>query len=275
MNTKQIRDKLISSGIEFGEAQREAEMFAEHYLGLNAVKLAINPEFEPTEEMSDAILKRCQKKIPIQHLLGKAYFMGEYFKVNENVLIPRDETEILTVKVINIVKENGFKYVLDIGTGSGCIACMVAKHTDAQVLGVDISTAALSVALDNTSALGLFNRAIFRKSDLFSNVFEKFDLIVSNPPYIPLSEKNKIQKEVRFDPELALYTKDESGVEFYKKITEQSSKYLNDGGYLVFELGMGQAGIVKKFFEENDFKDIEIIKDLAYIDRVIIGRKNG
>ena len=125
MNIRQIKNKLIEFGID--EAQKEAEMFAEHFLGLDAVKLAIEPEFEPTPALIEAIEMRCEKKIPIQHILGKAYFMGEYFKVNKEVLIPRDETEILTRKAIEIVKKNGFKTVLDIGTGSGCIACIIAK----------------------------------------------------------------------------------------------------------------------------------------------------
>lgn len=273
MNIRQIKEKLINAGIEPNEARKEAEMFVEHFLKLNAVKLAINPDFEPSEQMLEAINLRCEKKIPIQHLLEKAYFMGEYFKVNENVLIPRDETEILTTKAISLIKENDFKTVLDIGTGSGCIACIIAKNTNAQVLGVDISTSALSIALDNSSALGLFNRAIFRKSDLFSNVTEKFDLIVSNPPYIPLNEKQNLQKEVLFDPDSALFANDENGVEFYEKITSQACEYLNKSGYLMFELGIGQSEIVKGFMIQNNFENIEIIKDLSYIDRVIIGRR--
>ncbi|MBQ9688156.1 hypothetical protein IJV79_00810, partial [bacterium] len=111
------------------------------------------------------------------------------------------------------------------------------------------------------------------KSDLFSNVGETFDVIVSNPPYIPTSEKENLQREVRFESELALFADDVEGVKFYKTITEQCGKYLNAGGYLMFELGIGQAQTVKGFLEENGFVDIEIIKDLSYIDRVIVGRK--
>ena len=165
---------------------------------------------------------------------------------------------------------------LDVGTGSGCIACMIAKHTECQIIGLDISKDALGIALDNASRLNLFNKAIFRKSDVFSNVkpAESFDIIVSNPPYIPLSEKTKIQKEVSFDPELALYTKDEKGIEFYEKMINEAPKILNQDGYLVFELGYGQSGEVVKLLQDKGFEDIEVIQDLAGIDRVVSARVN-
>lgn len=199
--------------------------------------------------------------------------MGEKFIVNESVLIPRDETELLVRKAVEIIKKNDFKKVLDIGTGSGCIACMIVKLTDAQVIGVDVSTNALQTALDNSSRLGLFNKAIFRKSDIFSNVKndEKFDMIVSNPPYIPFSQKETLQKEVQFEPQSALFARNE-GLEFYEKIIRGAKPFLNKGGYLMFELGIGQAQAVKKLMEENNYKDIEIEKDLAYIERIIFAR---
>ena len=148
---------------------------------------------------------------------------------------------------------------------------MIAKLTNCQVIGLDISSDALNTALDNASRLNLFNKAIFRKSDIFSNVKpgESFDIIISNPPYIPPCEKENIQTEVKFDPENALFTTDEKGLEFYEKITKEAPKILNNGGWLLFELGIGQSGYVKEFMISNGFKDIEIIKDLAGIDRVI------
>ena len=203
--------------------------------------------------------------------------MGEKFIVNPSVLIPRDETEILVRKAIDIINENDLKMALDVGTGSGCIACMIAKYTNCQIIGLDISTDALNTALDNASRLNLFNKAIFRKSDIFSNVRdgEKFDIIISNPPYIPIKEKANIQKEVTFDPETALYAKDEDGVEFYKKITEEAPRILNPNGYLAFELGINQANIVSNIMRQNNFTVIEIGKDLAGIERVIVGKLNS
>lgn len=274
MNTKQIEKTLTDSGIELNEAKVEVKMLLGHFLGLSNVDLAINNEFEPTEELLNSINLRAEKRVPIQHIIGTAYFMGEDFIVNENVLIPRDETEILVRKAVEIVKENNFSHILDIGTGSGCIACMVAKLSGAQVIGVDISTDALQIALDNSSKLGLYNKAIFRKSDIFSNVrkSEKFDMIISNPPYIPLSEKENLQIEVEFEPSNALFAQDEKGISFYEKIISEAKNYLNSGGYLLFELGIGQSDLVKPLFEKSGFKNIFIQKDLANIDRVIGGQ---
>jgi len=272
MNIKQIEKILTDSGIEVNEAKTEAKMLVKHFLGLSEVDLTINPEFKENNELLQAANLRASKRIPIQHIIGTAHFMGEDFIVNKNVLIPRDETEILVRKAIEIINRKGLKKILDIGTGSGCIACMVAMMADVQVIGVDISTDALQIALDNSSKLGLFNKAIFRKSDIFSNVKEKFDMIVSNPPYISISEKINLQKEVEFDPESALFASDKKGIEFYEKITSQAKNYLNKGGYLMFELGIGQSKDVKKLIEESGFKNIEIEKDLAYIDRIIYGR---
>ena len=144
--------------------------------------------------------------------------MGEYFKVSPDVLIPRDETEILVTRAIEIIKEHKFEDILDIGTGSGCIACTIAKNTNATVLGVDISSDALRIALDNVTKLGINNRAIFRKSDLFEKVREGevFDMIISNPPYIPYN--TILSPEVMHEPSLALFA-EENGLYFYKVIT--------------------------------------------------------
>lgn len=293
MNIKQIEKILTDSGIELSEARIEARMLIKHVLGLDEKDLIINDELGEDEfggrEVERLAQLRASTRKPIQHIIGHAYFMGEDFIVNENVLIPRDDTEILVRKAVELVNSkqervNGNEKsdnrlpitvslkILDIGAGSGCIACMIAALTDAQVLGVDISMDALQIALDNSSKLGLFNKAIFRKSDLFSSVREKFDLIVSNPPYIPISEKGKLQKEVEFDPESALFANDEKGIEFYDKIIKQAPDFLNENGYLMFELGIGQANLVKSLMEEKGFKDIQIEKDLAGIERIIWGR---
>ena len=294
MNIKQIEKILIDGGIEPNEAKIEAKMLVKHFLKLSDIDLALNEEFEGHEIVLEQAQFRAKKRIPVQYIIGSAYFMGEDFIVNENVLIPRDETEILVRKAVEKVKRKKEKgkrkpqncstfqlfdcstqKILDIGTGSGCIACMIAKLTEAQVLGVDVSINALQVAIENSSRLKLFNKAIFRKSDIFSNVKqdEKFDMIISNPPYIPINEKNRLQIEVGFEPDLALFAKDIDGIEFYEKITTKAPEFLNEGGYLMFELGINQANAVRTLMTKSGFKNIEIEKDLAGIERVIWGKR--
>ncbi len=274
MSIQEILKILTDSGIESNEANVEVKMLLEHFANYGAKDIVMGNKLtdEKLEIVKEKAELRARTRQPIQHIIGFADFMGEKFIVNPSVLIPRDETEILVRKAVEIINENNFKMALDVGTGSGCIACMVAKHTDCQIIGLDISTDALNTALDNASRLNLFNKAIFRKSDVFSNVKprESFDIIISNPPYIP--KGTKVQKEVTFDPENALFAKDEKGLEFYEKITQGAPAILNKGGYLLFELGIGQAEDVKNIMEKNRFKDIEIIKDLAGIDRVICSR---
>ena len=276
MTIQEIVKILTDAGIEPNEANVEVKMLIEHFAGFGVKDILMGKKLDPQklELVKEKAELRARTRQPVQHIIGFADFMGEKFIVNKNVLIPRDETEILVRKAVEIINQNNFKTALDVGTGTGCIACMIAKFTDCQVIGLDISNEALNTALDNASRLNLFNKAIFRKSDIFSNVKpgESFDIIVSNPPYIPPCEKNNIQLEVKFDPEMALFTEDAKGLEFYEKITKNAPEILNKGGYLLFELGIGQAQDVRKIMEYAGFGQIEIIKDLADIDRVIAGR---
>lgn len=278
MSIQEILKILTDSGIEPNEANTEVKMLLEHFANYGVKDIVMGNKLtdEKLRIVKEKAELRAKTRQPIQHIIGFADFMGEKFIVNQSVLIPRDETEILVRKAIEIINKNNFKMALDVGTGSGCIACMVAKYTDCQIIGLDISSDALNTALDNASKLNLFNKAIFRKSDVFSNIKdgEKFDIIISNPPYIPPSEKENIQTEVKFDPELALYTTDEKGLEFYEKITKNAPKILNSKGYLLFELGIGQSSDVKSIMEKSGFSNIEVIKDLAGIDRVIVGYLN-
>ena len=266
---------LTDAGIEQNEANIEVKLLIEHFAGYNLADIIMGKKL--TDEMLAIVEEkaklRAKTRHPIQYIIGLADFMGEKFNVQPDVLIPRDETELLVRQAIEIIKEKGFTQVLDLCTGSGCIACMIAKLTDAQVIGADISTEALHVAFSNMEKFELFNRASFRKSDIYSKIRpeERFDMIVSNPPYIPPKFKETIQKEVSFEPELALYTSDEKGLEFYQKITEGAGAFLKDGGYLMFELGLGQAQDVAEIMNANGFKDIKVLKDLANIERVIWG----
>lgn len=273
MILKKIEQYLKEGGIE--EAKAEARLIVESISGLSIEELLLGRKVadEVRLRIEETAKKRVQTKAPIQHILSFAYFMSQKFLVNEDVLIPRDETEILVREAIEAIRENDLKTVLDIGTGSGNIACSIAlKCPGVQVLGVDISVRALSVAIENAQELNLINHAIFRKSDVFSNVKEKFDLIVSNPPYIPLLERESLEGEVNFDPELALFAKDDEGLEFYEKIITGASEHLNPCGHVFFEVGQSQAPLVQKIFLENNFVNVKIIKDLVGIERVIGAR---
>ena len=273
MNIQMIIKMLTDAGIEENEAKAEVKILLEHFCTFTEKdkilgRILSDAELNLIKEKAEL---RIKERVPVQYITGEGYFMGEFFKVTPAVLIPRDETEILVRKAIELIQTNNFKNVLDIGTGSGCIACTIAKNTDATVLGVDISSDALRVALDNVTKLGINNRAVFRKSDLFKKVREeeKFDIIISNPPYIP--HDVELSEEVMKEPELALRA-DENGLEFYRKITEKAPEFLKENGLLMYELGIGESGAVKAFMQEH-FTDVTIIKDLAGIDRVIYGRK--
>ena len=267
---------LTDAGIPSNEANIEVKLLIEHFCGYSTKDIIMcKPlDYEKLETVKEKALRRAETREPVQHIIGLADFMGEKFIVNPSVLIPRDETELLVRRAVEIINERNLKTALDVGTGSGCIACMIAKLTDCQIIGLDISTDALNTALDNASKLNLYNKAIFRKSDIFSNVKEgeKFDIIISNPPYIPISQKETLQEEVKFDPETALFAPDEFGVEFYEKITQNAPAVLNPNGYLLFELGIKQAKRVADIMTNNNFKVIDIVKDLAGINRVIVGK---
>lgn len=277
-NIQEIVKILTDAGIEPNEANVEVKMLIEHFCNYSAKDIILGKKLdgEKLEIVKEKALHRAKTREPIQHIIGLADFMGEKFIVNPSVLIPRDETEILVRKSIEIINQNNLKMAIDIGTGSGCIACMIAKYTDCQIIGVDISNDALNTALDNASKLNLFNKAIFRKSDIFSNVkpSEKFDIVISNPPYIPYSEKEKLQVEVKFEPEIALFSEDD-GVNYYTRISSEAPTVLNKNGYLIFELGINQSDYVHEIMEKSGFENIEIIKDLAGIDRVIYGKLNA
>ena len=267
-----------NNGFSTEEASAEIDFAIEILTGLTPKDLIIGimPSPSDLQKLEAVIEKRLKTREPLAQILGYAYFMGKKFEVTKETLIPRPETELLVKKAVEIIKNNDFKMVLDIGTGTGCIACIIAKLTPAQVIGVDISNEALKTALNNAMHLDLMNRALFRKSDLFSKIRpeEKFDMIVSNPPYIPLSQKEGLQIEVKdFEPASALFTADEKGLEFYEKITKQCAPYLKENGFLLFEAGENQACEIKDIMTESGFKNIEILKDVSGKDRVISGQK--
>ena len=232
--------------------------------------ILINQNIELSQEEEEKvkeILEKRNNNIPLQYILGKTYFMGLEFQVNENVLIPQPDTELLVEEVLNSV--TGKEKILDLCTGSGCIAISLKKQLeDCEITASDISEKALAVAQNN---IELNNVKInLKKSNLFENFVEKFDIIVSNPPYIATDVIATLSKEVQNEPILAL-DGGVDGLDFYRKIIELSRNYLNDNGKIFLEIGYDQAEQVKKLFEENKYKNIEIIKDYGGNDRVVKG----
>ena len=281
MNKKQLKKsdlikKYTDNGFSFEEATAELDFAIEILCGLTTKDLIIGimPSPKDIEKLESAVNIRLSTRAPMPQILGYAYFMGCRFEITKDTLIPRPETELLVRKAVELVKNNNYKQILDIGTGSGCIACMIAKKTNAQVLGVDISNEALKICLNNAMHLDLMNRAIFRKSDLFSKIREdeKFDMIVSNPPYIPPQDREGLQIEVKdHEPAAALFTQDEKGLEFYIKITSEAHKYMTQNASLIYEVGINQAEDVMEIMKNNGYKDINYLTDLSGIKRVVYG----
>lgn len=269
---KKVEKILKDGAIE--EYKQEAKIIIKEISSQSLEEIILNDEVQNEQKILETAHLRAKTKKPLQHILGYCYFMNEKYIVNKNVLIPRDETEILVNCAYELLKDKKEKInILDIGVGSGIISCALAKklkEKEIEILATDISLDALEVAIENISKLDLIRKVIIRKSDLFSKIRdnEKFDLIISNPPYIPMSQKETLQKEVSFDPDIALFAKDDKGVEFYQKIINEAPKFLKEKGFLAFETGINQSNLIKSFLEK-DFKNIEIIKDLASIDRVI------
>ncbi|MBS4900410.1 MAG: peptide chain release factor N(5)-glutamine methyltransferase [Clostridiales bacterium] len=226
------------------------------------------------EEVKKLFDKRAER-IPLQHILGKACFYGHEFYVNENVLIPRFDTEIIVDEVLKYIKNErrgeALK-ILDMCTGSGCIAISLAMENEKlECLGADISLQALEIAQKNKKSLKAGNVDLIQ-SDLFSKVEGKFDIIVSNPPYIDKKELNDLSPEVaEHDPHLALFAED-GGLYFYRKIAKEAGAFLNVKGKIFFEIGYDQAEDVAGILSNEGYSDICLIKDYGGNDRVIIGK---
>lgn len=220
-------------------------------------------------EFLEAISK-IQKHIPIQYITKKQEFMKMDFYVDENVLIPQPDTEIVVEEAIDIINRNKLSKVLDMCTGSGILAISIAKYTDAsKITAVDISEKALEVAEKNAISNDVNTKIKFIKSDMFKNISEKFDLIISNPPYIRTDVIKTLSEEVKNEPILAL-DGGIKGLDFYNIIAENAKKYLNENGYLVLEIGYDQKTEVVNLLEAQEYSEIRVIKDMGGNDRVIV-----
>lgn len=275
MKLKEILDKAITKlkENEIEEAISKARRLLAFTLNVPKEYLIINNEQEVAEEKIkeyNANIETIIKGEPIQYIIGKQEFMGIDFTVNKNVLIPQPDTEILVEKTIEILKDYTEPKVLDLCTGSGAIAVSIAKYVPhAKVFASDISKQALEVAKINDTE----NKMKFIHSDMFENIKDKFDVIVSNPPYIKTEEIKTLSKEVQNEPQLAL-DGGQDGLIFYRKIIEQACAYLNEAGYLCLEIGEDQKEEVVNLIKQNGhYENIETYKDLGGNDRVVICKK--
>ena len=257
---------------EIGEAQLDARLLLEEVCGTDHNTLLCHGDREVSEAEEEQYRKALEQRavhVPLQHLLGYQDFMGLRFQVNEHVLIPRQDTEILVEEAMRSLHD-GMR-ILDLCTGSGCILLSLLHYSnDCEGTGVDISKEALQVAALNAELLGI--KADFLKSDLYEKVTGKFDLLVSNPPYIERKVIPTLMEEVReYDPYIAL-DGGEDGLDFYRRIIGGAQDYLKRGGQILMEIGSRQAQAVSELLREAGFKEIDVCRDFAGLDRVVSGR---
>ena len=225
-----------------------------------------------TEEQAkqyQLLIKKRAERAPLQYITGEQEFMGLTFTVNSNVLIPRQDTETLVEEALKAAKPG--MNILDMCTGSGCVLISILKNVDAKGIGYDISKQALNVAKENAKR----NHVVceFERSDLFENVDGTYDIIVSNPPYIPTEVIHTLMPEVKeFEPMEALDGM-EDGLHFYRRIVREAKEHLAKGGYLMLEIGHDQGASVSEMLEYGGYAEVRVIKDLARNDRVVIGKR--
>ena len=261
---------LAQAGID--EAELDARYILEYITGLNSAQYFINSEDIIEKDKAEEffrLIERRSKRIPLSYVIGTRDFFGLTFKVDENVLIPEQETELLVEEVI---KHSEGKSVLDMCTGSGCIAISIALFgKPSKVAASDISEKALEVARENAKSIKA-GEISFIQGDMFENVTDKFDIIVSNPPYIETGEIDELMPEVRdYIPRLAL-DGDIDGLKFYRIISKEAVKKLNKNGRIFYEIGYNQSRAVASILFENGFTDITVIKDYSGLDRIVMAK---
>ncbi len=266
-------ERLAAAGIE--EAKLDARLLLEELCGTDRNDLLVHGDRPVTEQQENSYVNYIElrsRHIPLQHITGYQEFMGLRFKVTPDVLIPRQDTETLVEEVLKNLHD-GMR-ILDLCTGSGCILLSLLRYSnDCVGVGADLSKKALAVAEENAGSLGL--TAEFVQGDLFEPVTGKFEIIVSNPPYIPSNVIPTLMEEVReHDPLMALDGK-EDGLFFYREIIGQAGEYLYPGGMLFLEIGCEQAGAVTELMKNAGYRDVTVCKDLAGLDRVVSGRYGG
>lgn len=254
------------------DAELDAWYLLAHVFGINRVDYLLNADntvLESGINQYNQLVERRASHIPLQHLTGTQEFMGLEFEVNEDVLIPRQDTEILVEEVLKVCEG---RRVLDMCTGSGCIIVSLAKFGKiSNAVGVDVSTKALKVASKNSRKHKV--NIEFIHSDLFGKVEGVYDIIVSNPPYIPTEEIERLMPEVKIHEPLTALDGSKDGLVFYKRITASLDRYLIKGGFIFYEIGYNQGEEVKNILQEAGYVDVTIKKDLSGLDRVVFGKR--
>jgi len=266
-------------GRQYGNAVLEATLLLGKLMNVDKVHIYTHGKEQVPDEIVNKFLEAIEKRskgYPIQYIIKEKEFMGLNFYIEEGVLIPRPDTEIIVEYILEYIDKRHSQEqinILDIGIGSGAIGLSIAYYKkNAHVCGVDISHKALEVANINKDRFNLSNVKLI-KSDLFEKISEeeKFHIIVSNPPYIPTEDMESLQEEVKnYEPRTALDGGKE-GMDFYRRIIPESRNYLKEEGLLIFEIGYHQAKDVSHIMIENGFKDIKILKDLQGLDRAVLG----
>lgn len=270
-------DYLAKKGIQ--ESRTNAELLLAEILGCKRLDLYLKfdrPLNETEKDTYRDYIARRGKFEPLQYIVKNVEFYGLEFEVDSSVLIPRQETEILVENIIEHHKDKSGLNILDIGSGSGIIAITLAKYLPAsKVTAIDVSPEAIEVAAKNSISSGTGTQIEFRKMDVLTDEvlnLSGFDIVVSNPPYISKSDFENSQKELFFEPSIAL-TDNSDGYTFYRRISEVGKFILKEEGMLYFEAGEGQSGPIEKIMTENNYSRIEVFQDYLKINRVVKGVK--
>ncbi len=255
------------------DAAVDARLLLEYVCHTNRNDLLVHGE-RPVDEIAffayEKYIAKRAKRVPLQQILHEQEFMGLSFYVNEHVLIPRQDTEILVEEVMREPFDGA--RILDMCTGSGCILLSLLHYSNESTgIGADLSTEALAVATENAKRLGLSERAAFVESDLFANIEGCFDILVSNPPYICRDVIATLEPEVKEHEPMMALDGGQDGLDFYKKIIEQADEYLVSGGRLYFEIGYDQGEAVSDLLKERGYQEVRVIKDFVGLDRVVCG----
>jgi len=281
-NIKQIFQEDLKEIYPKKEINSLFHIAAESILKQDKLSLMVNKEqaLSESEKIAfTAVLEKLKKQIPIQYILEEAFFYGLKLYVNDNVLIPRFETEELVELIVQTTTQNKPNYILDIGTGSGCIALALKKELNAtNVFAVDVSSEALEVAQKNATQTNLLIQSllmdILQETKWEHSPF--LDIIVSNPPYIPLSEKALMHDNVlKYEPHLALFVDNQEPLIFYEKIADFALQHLKKNGHLFFEMNEFNAQAVKEMVAHKGFKNVEIVKDMYGKERMLKAEKRS